>query len=392
VDFAEPEERVMLRSTVAKLASRFGHAYFAEQVRSGGHADELWAELGQAGFLGVHLPEDVGGGAGGIADLAAVAEELATAGCPILLLIVSPAICATTIDRFGTEEQRHRWLPPLAKGELRMSFAITEPEAGSNSHRIATQATRTESGWRLRGTKHYISGIDETQAVLVVARTGPDGGTGAPDDARRRAPLSLFVIDTDAPGLEARPIPMELSLPEKQFVVFFDDVEVAPDRLVGPEGGGLPVLFAGLNPERILGAALEVGIGRYALAKAAEYARTRSVFDVPIGAHQGVAHPLAEAAVAVELAQLATQRAAWLHDQGDPSAGTAANIAKLAAADAALLALDRSIQAHGGNGLASEYGLADLWGLARLLKTAPVSREMILNHVATHVLNLPRSY
>jgi alkylation response protein AidB-like acyl-CoA dehydrogenase len=379
----------MLRQAVAKLASRFGHAYYAEQVRSGGHADELWAELGQAGFLGVHLPPDVGGGGGGIADLAVVGEELAVAGCPLLLLIVSPAICATAIDRFGTDDQRRRWLPPLAAGELRMSFAITEPEAGSNSHRIATRATERAGGWRLSGTKHYISGIDETQAVLVVARTEPTAGR---DDPPRSAPLSLFIVDTDAPGLEARRIPMELSLPEKQFVVFLDDVEVGDDRRVGPVGGGLPVLFAGLNPERILGAALEVGIGRYALAKAAEYARTRSVWDVPIGAHQGIAHPLAEAAVAVDLAALATQRAAWLHDQGDPRAGTAANVAKLAAADAALVALDRSIQAHGGNGLASEYGLADLFGLARLLKTAPVSREMILNHVATHVLNLPRSY
>jgi alkylation response protein AidB-like acyl-CoA dehydrogenase len=332
----------------------------------------------------VNVPEAYGGGGMGIAELAIVLEELATHGCPLLLMVVSPAICATILARFGTDEQRTRWLPGLASGETKMAFAITEPDAGSNSHNIATTASRDGELYRLKGTKYYISGVDEAQAMLVVARTGTDEGTG-------RARLSLLVVDTDSPGLHTTLIPVEIVAPEKQFTVFFDDVEVTADRLVGTEGEGLRQVFAGLNPERIMSAALANGIGRYALEKAASYARERSVWGAPIGTHQGLAHPLAKAKVEVELARLMTQKAAWAYDAG-VDAAEAANMAKYAAAEAALGALDQAIQTHGGNGLSSEYGLADLWGAARLIRTAPISREMILNFVASHSLGLPKSY
>jgi alkylation response protein AidB-like acyl-CoA dehydrogenase len=264
-----------------------------------------------------------------------------------------------------------------------MVFAITEPDAGSNSHRITTTATRDGEEWVLSGTKHYISGVDEAPRMLVVARTstGADG----------RAELSLFVVDCDAAGLQRQLIPVEVGAPELQFQLFFDDVRVGADRLVGDPGDGLRMVFSGLNPERITGAAIENGIGRHALKKASSYARERRVWDQPIGAHQGVSHPLAAAAINVELARLMTAKAAWLHDRGEP-AGEASNMAKYAAAEAALAALDAAIQTHGGNGMASEYGLAHLWGMARLLRIAPVSREMILNHIAQHTLGLPRSY
>ena len=203
--------------------------------------------------------------------------------------------------------------------------------------------------------------------------------------------LSLFVVPTDAPGLTLTPIPTALVSPDRQFTVFLDDVAVGQDALIGVAGKGFRQVFAGLNPERILAAALCDGIGRYAIAKAAEYARQRKVWSEPIGAHQGIAHPLAQAHVGVELARLATARAAELFDAGQ-DAGEAANIAKLAAADAALAALDQAIQTHGGNGLALEYGLADLWFVTRLMRTAPVSREMVLNYLATHRLGLPQSY
>jgi alkylation response protein AidB-like acyl-CoA dehydrogenase len=236
----------------------------------------------------------------------------------------------------------------------------------------------------LRGQKYYISGVDDADAVLVVARTGPAGPNG-------RAPLSLFVVDTDAPGLVREPLPVSVTLPERQFTLHFDDVRVPADRLIGTEGDGFTQVFHGLNPERITGAALCVGIGRYVLGKAAVYASTRVVWDQPIGAHQGVAHPLAAARIQVELAALMTHKAAWQHDQGQP-AGEASNMAKYAAAEAALAAADAAIQSHGGNGLATEYGLLPYWGLARLLRIAPVNREMILNYVAQHTLGLPRSY
>lgn len=199
------------------------------------------------------------------------------------------------------------------------------------------------------------------------------------------------MVPTDAPGLGFQEIVTELVVPEKQFTVFFDDVRIGPEALIGEAGRGLRQVFAGLNPERILAASLSNGIGRYALDKAARYARERQVWSTPIGAHQGVSHPLAEAYIAVELARLATARAAELYDSGQDAA-EAANIAKFTAADASLKALDQSIQTHGGNGLSREYGLADLWFAARLLRTAPVSREMVLNYIAQHSLRLPLSY
>jgi alkylation response protein AidB-like acyl-CoA dehydrogenase len=385
MDFADTQEQAMLREAVGRIAAKYGHDYFRAKIRSGGHSDELWHDVGAAGFLGVSLPERYGGGGMGIAELAIVAEELAAGGCPLMLLMVSPAICGTILARFGTPEQRERWLPGMATGERKMVFAITEPDAGSNSHRLSTVATRDRDRWRIRGTKHFISGVDEADAILVVTRTGTDPSSG-------RGRLSLFIVDRDAPGLRRDLIELEISAPEKQFLLFFDDVEVGADRLLGAEGEGLRQVFQGLNPERIIGAAGANGIGRYALAKAAAYASQRQVWGAPIGSHQGVAHPLASAKIEVELARLATQKAAWAHDQGRPEAGEMANMAKYAAAEASLHALDAALQAHGGNGFASEYGLADLWGMTRVLRTAPVSREMILNYVAEHSLGLPRSY
>jgi alkylation response protein AidB-like acyl-CoA dehydrogenase len=384
VDFSETTEQRMLREAVAKIAADFGREYYAGKVRSGGKTSELWEAVAKAGYVGVCLPEEYGGGGMGISELAVVTEELSANGCPLLLLMVTPAITGTLIARFGTPAQRERWLPPMAAG-TKMAFAITEPDAGSNTHRLSTVATPDGDGWRIRGTKYYTSGVDESEAILVVAKTGVQEGSD-------RGMLSLFVIDSDAPGLEKTLIPVSLAAPEKQFTLFFDDVVVPGDRLLGEEGDGLRQVFHGLNPERIIGAAGANGAARYALARAVTYANQRQVWGVPIGAHQGLAHPLAEAKINLELARLMTQKAAWLHDHGQKGAGEAANMAKFAAAEASLQAIDAAIQTHGGNGFATEYGLAEMWAGIRALRTAPVSREMILNYVAEHSLRLPRSY
>ena len=383
----EDEQHQLLRKSVADIVARFGNSYFRERSRAGERAHELWETLAAAGFMSVNLPEEYGGGGQGITELAIVCEEVAAGGAPLLLMIVSPAICGSVIARFGSEEQRAEWLPKLCgQGDPRykMAFAITEPDAGSNSHRIGTTARREGDGWVLNGTKTYISGVDEAEAILVVTRTGLDERTG-------RGELSLFIVDADSPGLSKQVIPTEIVEPEKQYTLFFDNVAVPDDRLVGVAGQGLKQVFAGLNPERITGAALLNGIGRYSLERAAGYARERRVWDVPIGSHQGVAHPLAEAKINLELARLMTTRAANLYDAG-LDAGEASNMAKFAAAEAALKCVDQAIQTHGGNGMAQEYGIASMWGLARLLRIAPVSREMILNYVAQHSLGLPRSY
>lgn len=384
MEFIETEHEAALRAGVAAVVRKFGGDYYAEKARTGEPTTELWQALGDAGFIGVNLPEEYGGGAAGLAELTVVCEESAATGCPLLLLLVSAAICGEVITRYGTDEQRARWLPPLAAGRTKMAFAITEPDAGSNSHRIATSAERDGDEWVLRGTKYYISGVDEADAILVVTRTGIDPQSG-------RGRLSLFIVDADAPNLVCQQLPVAAQLPEKQFTLFFDGVRVGADRLVGSEGDGFVQVFHGLNPERIVGAALCVGIGRYALQRAADYARNRSVWGTPIATHQGVSHALAKAKIEVETAALITARAAWLHDQGQP-AGEAANMAKYAAAEAALAAVDAAIQTHGGNGMSVEYGLIPLWGLARLLRIAPVNREMVLNYIAQHSLGLPKSY
>ena len=382
MDFAESEEHRALRAAVAEIAKDFGPRYYAEHAAERLPCDELWSALGKAGFIGVNIPEAYGGGGGGLTELAIVCEEIAAAGTPLLLLLVSAAISAEMIAEFGTGEQRMTWLPGLANGTAKMVFAITEPDAGSNTLRISTTAARDGQDWVLTGTKYYISGVDEAEALLVVARTGQD---------ERGAQLSLFIVPTDAAGLDARLLPVDLLLPERQYTLHFDGVRVGPGALVGQPGEGFKQVFHGLNPERITGAALCVGVARHALTAAARYARERTVWSEPIGTHQGVSHPLAKAKIETELAALMTRQAAWQHDHGQP-AGESSNMAKYAAAEAALAAIDAAIQTHGGNGVASEYGLMPYWGLARLLRIAPVNREMILNYVAQHSLGLPRSY
>ena len=390
MDFAESAEHRDLRAAVASIASGFGPQYYVQHAAERTPCDELWTKLGEAGFIGVNIPSEYGGGGGGLTELALVCEELGAQGTPLLLLVVSAAISAEVITRFGTDAQRMTWLPGLAAGTTKVVFAITEPDAGSNTHRLSTTATRDGDGWVLRGTKYYISGVDEAEALLVVARTGAPSGP-APGQGRGGAPLSLFIVPADAPGLERTVLPVDLLLPEKQFTLHFDDVRVGPEALVGQEGEGFRQIFHGLNPERITGAAQCVGIARYVLGAASRYARERQVWDAPIGAHQGVAHPLARAKIETELAALMIRQACWQHDHGEP-AGESANMAKYAAAEAAIAAADAAMQTHGGNGFASEFGLVPYWASARLLRVAPVNREMILNYVAQHSLGLPRSY
>ncbi len=383
--FTESEERQELRVQVAKLASKYGREWFTQKARAGEKTTELWLEIGKNGYLGINIPEEYGGGGGGIGDIAAVCEELAAQGCPLLLMVVSPAICGTVIAKYGTEAQKQKWLPGLCDGTSTMAFAITEPDAGTNTHNITTTARRDGDEWVLTGQKIWISGVDEADNVLVVART-EDARTG-------KVKPVLLVVPTDSPGFEFTHIPVEMVSPEKQFQVFIDDVRLPADALVGDENGGLVQLFAGLNPERIMAASFSLGLARYALEKATAYAKEREVFGAPIGSHQAIAHPLAQSHIEIEMARLMTQKAAALYDAGDETAaGPAANMAKYAAAEAACDVVDRAVQTHGGYGASQEYGMAGLLVATRVGRIAPVSREMILNFVAMHSLGLPKSY
>ncbi|MFF7503059.1 acyl-CoA dehydrogenase family protein [Streptomyces lavendulae] len=381
----ESKEHQALRAAVAALGQKYGREYLARTAREGGHPDELWADAARLGYLGVSIPEEYGGGGGGITELSLVLEELGAAGCPLLMMVVSPAICGTVIARFGTDAQKRTWLPGLADGTRTMAFGITEPDAGSNSHRITTTARRDGDEWVLTGRKVFISGVDIADATLIVGRT-EDATTGSLKPC-------LFIVPRDAPGFGRSVIDMELQAAEKQFELTLDEVRLPADALVGDEDAGLLQLFAGLNPERIMTAAFAIGMGRYALAKAVDYARTRQVWKQPIGAHQAIAHPLAAAHIDLELARLMMQKAAQLYDAGDDmGAGEAANMAKYAAAEACVKAVDQSVHTLGGNGLTREYGLASLITASRVARIAPVSREMILNFVSHQSLGLPKSY
>ncbi|WP_197378446.1 acyl-CoA dehydrogenase family protein [Mycolicibacterium mengxianglii] len=389
MSFIENAERQALRKSVAAFASNYGQDYYLEKARAGQHTDELWSEAGKLGFIGVNLPLEYGGGGAGMYELSLVMEEMAAAGSALLMMVVSPAINGTIIAKFGTDDQKKRWLPGIADGAITMAFAITEPDAGSNSHRITTTARRDGSDWILNGQKVYISGVDQAQAVLVVGRA-VRSDTGAKSESLRPA---LFVVPTDTPGLSYTKIDMEMVSPEFQFQLFLDDVRLPADALVGSEDAAIAQLFAGLNPERIMGAASAVGMGRFAISKAAEYVKTRQVWKTPIGAHQGIAHPLAQNHIEIELAKLMMQKAATLYDNGDDlGAAEAANMAKYAAGEASVRAVDQAVQSLGGNGLTKEYGIASVLTASRLARIAPVSREMILNFVAQTSLGLPRSY
>jgi alkylation response protein AidB-like acyl-CoA dehydrogenase len=385
VSFTETDEQQALRNAVATLGATYGYEYSVGKARADESLTELWAEAGKLGYLGVNLPEEFGGGGQGMYELAIVEEELGAAGCGLLMMVVSPAICGTVITRFGTDEQKGRWLPGLADGSSIMAFGITEPDAGSNSHRITTTARRDGSDWLLSGQKVYISGVDVADNVLIVCRT-EDARTGT------LKPV-LLVVPTDSPGFEKTKIEMDLVAPDNQYQLFMEDVRLPADALVGQEDAAIAQLFAGLNPERIMASAYAIGMGRYAMGKGASYAKEREVWGKPIGTHQGISHPLAQAHIELELAKLMMQKAATLYDQGvDVEAGEAANMAKYAAGEAGVKAVDAAVQTHGGNGLASEYGLGTLIAASRLMRIAPVSREMILNFVAQHSLGLPKSY
>lgn len=382
----DTDDHRAIRDSVAKICSRYGQQYFLERSRNDEDITELWAELGQAGLLGVHLPEEYGGGGAGMQEAVVVVEELAAHGMPMLVWVISPAMIGSILATYASDALKQEWLPGIAAGTKKVAFGLTEPDAGSNSHEVATTAARDGDGWVISGSKYYISAIDQADALLLVAR---DADLSTPEKKR----LSIFVIPTDAPGLSYQRIDTSIVSPDKQFSVFLDNVRVGPESLVGEAGQGLRQVFAALNPERILVGAITTGVGRFAIEKAADYAKTRAVWSgVPIGQHQGVAHPLAAAHIDVEVARLATKNAAVLYDEGDAGVAEAANVAKFVGSEAALKALDQAIQTHGGNGLAKEYGLSELWFVTRLMRTAPVSREMVLNFVAQTSLGLPRSY
>ena len=381
-------QEALIREFVRQVARKYGRDYWLACAREGKFTHELWQELAAGGYLGMMIPEEYGGGGLGMREMAVFIEEMGRQGIPLLLIVVGSVMDAVLIAQHGSPSLKERFLPPLARGETKLCFALTEPTAGSNSFRISTLARAEGDDYVLNGQKMFISGADESDHLLVVARTTPF------DQVQdKREGLSLLIVDRRAPGVTLQPLEMGVLHPETQFAVYFDDVRVPRSDLVGEEGKGSRYLFDALNPERISAAAVAVGLGQFVLEKAVAYARERVVFDKPIGAHQGLQHPLAEAKTHLELAALMTRYAAQVFDGGDKvTAAAYANMAKFAAAEAATEACDLAIEVHGGSGFSTDVDLITVWPFIRMLRTVPVSREMVLNYIGEHVLGLPRSY
>lgn len=385
MDIEHNETRQAVREVVKGVTERFDRQEFVRRARADEGVDDVWATLADLGLLGMGVPEEYGGNGGGMTGPVALIEALSQAGTPPVLMLLT-AFSRMAILRHGTEEQKQQFVAKTVTGEVKLCFAITEADAGTNSFRMETFARQDGDTYRLTGRKIFISGADQATHMMVVART-----TKLRDAEGKRQGLSLFVVPMDAPGLELQRMDIDLHSPEHQFFVFLDDVEVPAANLVGERDNGLRALFDALNPERLLVSAWALGLGDHVLAKGVEYAAARAPFGTPIGSYQAVQHPLARAKAHLEAARLMLYTACDVYDAGG-DAGSAANMAKLLASEAANEAADAVIQAHGGSAFDRDTDVITLWPMIRLLRIAPVNNEMVLNYLAERVLGLPKSY
>lgn len=386
--FELTEDQADLRAGARELARSFTDEYWAECDAEHRFPWEFYNAFAEGGWLGIAIPEQYGGGGLGILEAALLLEEVAASGagmngCSTMHLTI---FGLNTIVKHGSEQLRQEVLPAAADGSLHVCFGVTEPDAGTDTTRISTFAERVDGGYRINGRKVWITKAGDSQKMVLIARTTRREEVDRPTDG-----MSLFLIDIDREHVHLSPIPKLGRNAVPSYEVVIDDLFVPDSARVGEEGKGFRYLLDGLNPERILLAHEALGIGRAALDRAVRYARERVVFDRPIGQNQGIAFPLAEAVTRLDAAELMARNAAWRYDQGLPC-GREANMAKWLCADAGFAAADQAIQTHGGMGYAREYHVERYFRESRILRLAPVSQEMVLNYVATHVLGLPKSY
>lgn len=396
MDFNLREEHIQIKNTVQKILKKFEprkDEFIQKALKQRIFPQEVWDALAEAGILGTVIPEEYGGTGLGLLAMAIAVEEMSTMGFgnAILILTCMDALC---LMKNGSEELKRRFLPNIATGKYKFCFAITEADAGSNTFRIKTLARKKNGKYVINGSKTFITGADVADYILLVTRT-----KSLEEVMKEGMPkaygLSLFIVDAKSKGITLHTLPTHGIEGMNQFTIFFDDVEVPAENLVGEENMGSMALFKALNPERILAAATAVGVSEFCLRKAIEFANVRRVFkDTPIGQYQAIQHPLAEVKIYQEAVRLLYQKAAWAYDQ-DMEPGIVAqytNMAKYLGAELGIMAADRAIETLGGNGFSEEYHVVYLWEAMRLLRTAPISKEMILNYISEHVLNLPRSY
>ena len=390
MDFRLNDEQRMMIETARQIGESFGLEYWRKQDADKSFPSEYWKAVCDAGLCGVALPEEHGGSGLGMMEMAPIVEALsATGGGSTVgqLFMINPIFGGVSISRFGNEKMKQELLPKIISGEINCCMALTEPDAGTNTLEIKTFATQDGAGWRLNGRKIWITGVESADKMLVVARTKK-----LQDSASRTDGLTMFMIDRQREGLTHTPIDKLGTCTLDSSSVFFDNVRVEPDELIGSLHKGWRELLDVLNTERMVTTAGLVGTGELAVKLAVDYANDRKVFgDKPISSYQGLQFPLAQCHVEVESARLLNYKAATNFDMDLPYSNEA-NAAKLIAAQAVAKATERAMQTMGGMGYAKEFHVERLWRDCRLFRFAPVSEEMILNYVANHELKMPKGY
>ncbi len=388
MDISLSEDQRAIHDGVSKICARFGDDYWTECDQAPRFPEEFHKAMAEAGWLGITMPEELGGAGLGVTEAAIMMHAVTSGGggfsaaSTIHINLFGPH----AIVVHGTAEQKARWLTPLIKGEQKACFGVTEPNAGLDTTSIETFARRTNDGYIVKGRKIWTTTAQEADKILILARTMPKSECKRPTDG-----MTLFYTDLDRTKVEVRRIAKMGRNAVDSNTVFIDDLFVPDEDRVGEEGRGFRYLLDSLNPERILVGIEAVGLGRDALLRASAYARDRNVFGRPIGQNQGIQHPLAESWAALESAYWMCLRAAWLYDNKQPC-GAEANAAKFLGARAAFDAATRAVMTHGGMGYAREYQVERLFRESVVTRIAPVSEQLILSFIAENVLDLPKSY
>jgi len=388
VDFSLSEQQESLIAAVSGICSQFGDDYWHKRDREGGFPQDFFAALARDGWLGICIPEEYGGSGLGIVEAALMMRTIAESGAGMsgASAIHMNIFGLNPVVVFATAEQKRRMLPPVARGEQKSCFAVTEPNTGLNTTRLKTRARRDGDHYVVDGQKVWISAAQSAAKMLLLARTTPLEEVRKPTQG-----LSLFYTSIDRARVEIREIDKMGRKAVDSNQVFFDGFRVPLDDRIGEEGRGFEYILHGMNPERILTAAAAIGLGRVALRKAVGYAKERQVFDRPIGKNQAIQHPLAECWMNLEAANLMMLSAAWQYDKGLPS-GAGANAAKYLAAEAGFKACETAVMTHGGFGYAKEYHVERYLREVMIPRIAPISPQLILCYIAERVLGLPKSY
>jgi acyl-CoA dehydrogenase len=388
MDFSVPEEHLAIRAAVRELCAAYPDAYWRELDRTKAYPTELVRTLTEAGWLAVLIPAEYGGAGLGITEASIILEEINHTGGNAATAHAQMYIMGTLL-RYGSDDQKQRYLPPIAHGELRLqAFGVTEPDAGSETTRLKTTAVRQGDHYVVNGQKVWTSRAEHSDLLLLLARTTPYD-----DLTDKTRGLSVFLVDlrqaVERGQIEIRPI--QTMLNHHTTELFIQDLEVPAANLIGDEGMGFRYIIDGWNAERILIAGESIGDGRWFVERASRYASERVVFGRPIGANQGVQFPIAQAHARLEAADLLRYKAAWLFDNRQ-RCGAEANMAKLLAAQAAWDAANACLDTHGGYGFAVEFDVERKFRESRLYSVAPINNNLVLAYVSQHVLGMPRSY